>query len=260
MAHSSMAPSSISAQATATVLLFADTQPLVGSIVATDKATTIYQFQCQPGTYGDECGFPGPFTYVKEGTSSIHWTYNVEKVGYVPLTSPPHPLPPPPSLFVSNSHLCARTLTIGCSLAGTTSAVCTGNQPAGGDIAAVTGGADDEAAAASGGLETHTVGSEIVVTTTLQPDEIQFTQIPITGGVGKAAAAKSTAAAGTASMTGDGASSMKTTGSMATGKTGTATGQAAAGPSGSTGGAVTKFDRTSTVALMGAAALAALMI
>ncbi|KAL8704608.1 MAG: hypothetical protein Q9201_002255 [Fulgogasparrea decipioides] len=233
MAHSSMAPSSISAQATATVLLFADTQPLVGSIVATDKATTIYQFQCQPGTYGDECGFPGPFTYVKEGTSSIHWTYNVEKVG---------------------------TLTIGCSLAGTTSAVCTGNQPAGGDIAAVTGGADDEAAAASGGLETHTVGSEIVVTTTLQPDEIQFTQIPITGGVGKAAAAKSTAAAGTASMTGDGASSMKTTGSMATGKTGTATGQAAAGPSGSTGGAVTKFDRTSTVALMGAAALAALMI
>ncbi|KAL8738425.1 MAG: hypothetical protein Q9181_000796 [Wetmoreana brouardii] len=229
MAQSSMAPSSISAQATATVLLFADPQPLVGSIVATDKATTTYQFQCQPGTYGNQCGFPGPFTYVKEGTSSIHWTYDAaEEVG---------------------------TLTIDCSLAGTTSAVCTGNQPPGGDTAAATDGADDKAAATSGGLETHTVGSQILVTTTLQSDEIKFTQIPITGGVGKAAAAKSTAAAATASKTGGGASGLKTTG-----KTGTATGQAAASPSGSTGGAVTNIDCTSTVALIGAAALAALMI
>ncbi|KAI4124629.1 MAG: hypothetical protein LQ338_004708, partial [Usnochroma carphineum] len=192
-----------------------------------NKATTTYQIQCAPHTDSeDDCGFSEPFTYIKEGTSSIQYDIAFE----------------------------TATATIGCSLGGTTSAVCTGP----GDGAAATG--------ATGAAALQTT----VVTTTLGPDDIQFTQIPITGG--QATAAQSTGAAATptstgasnskSSMTGSSTASSGSTaasGESTTASGGSARGQATPSPSGSTGGA-TSMESRSIVALIGAAAMAAVMV
>lgn len=45
---------------------------------AQNGAITTYQFQCTPGTDSTDCGFPEPFTYVKEGTSSIKYAFALE--------------------------------------------------------------------------------------------------------------------------------------------------------------------------------------
>ncbi|KAL8842232.1 MAG: hypothetical protein Q9170_000638 [Blastenia crenularia] len=140
------------------------------------------------------------------------------------------------------------TGTIGCSLGGTTTAVCTATGAGVGDDneASATGTSEEEEpAATSAGV----AGTE-VFTTTLGPESIQFTQIPITGAMPTAApSATSTAASKKSSAT--------TRSTTASG--GSPTGQAAATPSGTTGGAA-GLESRSIIALVGAAAMAAVML
>lgn len=73
------AQSSISAQTTASLFfLDTETQPLVGSILGIVGATTTYQLKCQPGIGSDQCGIPGPFTYIQDGTSSVQYAFDIE--------------------------------------------------------------------------------------------------------------------------------------------------------------------------------------
>jgi len=51
----------------------ADTQPLVGSVIASDATATTYALECAPGTDSDDCGFPGVFT-LTEGPSTAVYT------------------------------------------------------------------------------------------------------------------------------------------------------------------------------------------
>jgi len=51
----------------------ADTQPLVGSIIASDATATTYALECAPGTDSNDCGFPGVFT-LTEGPSTAVYT------------------------------------------------------------------------------------------------------------------------------------------------------------------------------------------
>ncbi|KAL8940875.1 MAG: hypothetical protein Q9211_002065 [Gyalolechia sp. 1 TL-2023] len=195
-------PSGVSAQQSASIFIVnADSQPLVGSIVGTEGVTTTYQIQCPAGTDSQDCGFPGPFTYIKEGSTSIQYSMDYTLV----------------------------SASIGCSLGGTTMAVCTGS-----------GGGSGAEAAATGAAAVMTE----VVTTTLGPDEIRFTQIPITGAMPTAARSSETASTTTSSTTASG---------------GSTSGQVAATPSGSIPGAASVKTR-SMVALVGAAAMAAVMI
>ncbi|KAI4189185.1 MAG: hypothetical protein L6R41_001628 [Letrouitia leprolyta] len=196
-------PSVVSAQQSASIFIVnADTQPLVGSIVGTKGATTTYQIQCGQTTDSTECGFPGPFTYIKEGSTSIQYA-----MSYPGLTA-----------------------SIGCSLGGTTTAVCTGS-----------GVGSDEEGAATGATQNMVTQA---VSTTLGANEIQFTQIPITGATPAAAQVSGATPTATPSKTASG---------------GSASGQAAASPSGSTGGAGSVQTR-SVAALIGAAAMAGLII
>ncbi|KAI4149766.1 MAG: hypothetical protein L6R39_002427 [Caloplaca ligustica] len=137
------------------------------------------------------------------------------------------------------------TATVGCSLGGTTLAICTASgsgAAAGTDAAALPSGA---------------------ITTTLGANEIHFTQIPITGG--KATAAQSTGTAATTRPTGASTKKPSTTGSITGSTTGRAAassgpqiGQAQPSPSGSTGGAK-GLGSECIVALLGAAALSAMI-
>ncbi|KAL8656770.1 MAG: hypothetical protein Q9210_000013 [Variospora velana] len=226
-------PTFVSAQQSASIFLVnADTQPLVGSILGTvqlcnpssgetctnqgtrqNQATTTYQIQCVEGTDSTECGFPDPFTYVKEGMSSIHYTMSYGAV----------------------------TGMVECSLGGTTTALCTASS------------AIDPAASYSG----QTFSEEGPVTAALGPEEIKFTQIPITGAV--AAAPQSTRAAA-ATATPAGASNERTTATApTTAGGGSATRQTEATPSSSTGG-TTSLELRSIVALVVAAAFGELII
>ncbi|KAL8951929.1 MAG: hypothetical protein Q9222_002113 [Ikaeria aurantiellina] len=139
---------------------------------------------------------------------------------------------------------------VDCSVQGTTSAVCTVSG-IGVDVSEATV-TEDTAAAATGDAPV----SNSVLTSTLLPEEIHYTQIPITGGY--TASAQATGEASTATSTGG---SSKTSSMASTTGTQTAAniGQAAPSPSGTTGGA-TSLDRSSMVALVGAAALAAIII
>ncbi|KAI4155993.1 MAG: hypothetical protein LQ341_000086 [Variospora aurantia] len=226
-------PTFVSAQQSASIFLVnADTQPLVGSIVGTvqlcnpssgdtctnqgirqNQATTTYQIQCLEGTDSSECGFPDPFTYVKEGMSSIQYTMSFGAV----------------------------TAMVECSLGGTTTALCTASS------------AIDSAAAYSG----QTFSDEGPATVALGPEEISFTQIPITGAV--ATAPQSTGAAA-ATATPAGASNERMTATApTTAGGGSATGQSEASPSSSTGGTISLESR-SIVALVLAAAFGGLII
>ncbi|KAL8694920.1 MAG: hypothetical protein Q9218_000491 [Villophora microphyllina] len=221
-AAQSSAQSSISAQTTATLLLIhADPQSLVGSIVGTNGAATTYQLQCQPGTGSEDCGFPGPFTYIKDGTSSIQYAFDLEGI----------------------------TASVACSLQGTDSAVCTANEPA----AAVSG--DDVALPTGISIQ----GSQAVATETLSGSDLVYFTIPITGGASAAATAAATTVKSTGTLSMKPTKGGSTTGTSGT-ATGTATGQSSPSPSGSTGGAAGLDVRTSTLALVGAAALAAVLI
>lgn len=194
-------PSVVSAQQSASIFIVnADPQPLVGSIVGTKGATTTYQIQCSQAA-AEDCGFPGPFTYIKEGSTSIEYALAYPGV----------------------------SATIGCSLGGTTTAVCTGSG---------IGSGEEEAATGATQMVTQ------MVSTTLGADDIHFTQIPITGATPAAAQTSGATPTATSSKTASG---------------GSASGQAAASPSGSTGGAV-GVETRSIVALIGAAAMAAFVI
>ncbi|KAL8915187.1 MAG: hypothetical protein Q9171_000306 [Xanthocarpia ochracea] len=108
------AQSMATAQTSASIFIVnADPQPLVGSIVSMKGATTTYQIQCSAGTDSEECGFPDPFTYIKDGTSSIAYALGIGGV----------------------------TATVKCSVQGTVSAVCT----ASGDIPSEESGAPAQA-------------------------------------------------------------------------------------------------------------------
>ncbi|KAL8675520.1 MAG: hypothetical protein Q9168_000032 [Polycauliona sp. 1 TL-2023] len=232
LAMSAFAQSSMSAQTSASIFIVnADPQSLVGSIVGMDGPTTTYQIRC---TDDEECGFPGPFTYIKDGTSSIEYAVGIQGL-YVlrQLKSPAARL---------TLHL--STATIDCSLDGTVSAVCTGS----GELAPQETGAPAETASDA---------------TTLSGDQFMYTQIPIIA----AAAAIPTGAAATATSTSppskQSSTATRSTSSQA-GSTSSpsspSSGQAnAAGSTGSTGGA-TNLDRSSMIALVGAAALAAVLI
>lgn len=93
------AQSLVSAQSSASIFIVnADQQPLVGSIVGTVRVAssawllssnecveqngpaTTYQIQCSAGTDPEDCGFPGPFTYTKDGTSIIQYALGLEGV------------------------------------------------------------------------------------------------------------------------------------------------------------------------------------
>ncbi|KAL8722113.1 MAG: hypothetical protein Q9225_001357 [Loekoesia sp. 1 TL-2023] len=208
--------STASAQQSASILIVnADPQPLVGSVVGTNKATTTYRIQCSAGTDSDDCGVSSPITYIKEGSSSIQYAFGLEE---------------------------GVTATVGCSLGGTTTAVCTGS-----GLGAGTG--DEGTATGTAAMETQ------VMTITLGPDEIHFTQIPITGA--RAMASQPTGAASTATLTTPSNKQSATT-SSATVSGGSATGQATPSPSGNTGGA-TSLGSRSIVALVFAAAMATVM-
>jgi len=91
-----------------TISLFvpgADTQPLVGSVIGSDKDATTYALQCAPGTDGSDCGFPGVFTLTEGPSTAVYAiSEDIEASG--------------------GSTILAFTALIDCSLAGS-SAVCT---------------------------------------------------------------------------------------------------------------------------------------
>ncbi|KAI4099448.1 MAG: hypothetical protein LQ339_005969 [Xanthoria mediterranea] len=204
------AQSMVSTQSSASIFIVnADQQPLVGSIVGTNGPATTYQIQCSAGTDPEDCGFPGPFAYTKDGTSIIQYALGLEGV----------------------------TATVQCSVEGTLSAVCT----ASGDIPAEELGGSP---------------ADADMTTTLLADEFQYTQIPITGGVAFAAASPTrtpTIATSTSPSTQQTAIARSTSPAQSTPSSGQAN------STGNTGGA-TNLDRSSMIALVGAAALAAVLL
>ncbi|CAL8574226.1 hypothetical protein XPA_000192 [Xanthoria parietina] len=220
----------VSAQSSASIFIVnADPQqPLVGSIVGTVRVAssawllssnecveqngpaTTYQIQCSAGTDSENCGFPGPFTYTKDGTSIIQYALGVEGV----------------------------TATVQCSVEGTVSAVCT----ASGDIPAEESGGSPAAAD---------------TTTTLLADEFHYTKIPITGGVAFAAAPPTRTPTSATSTSPSTQQTAMTARSTSPAQSTPSSGQA--NSTGNTGGA-TNLDRSSMIALVGAAALAAVLI
>lgn len=136
------------------------------------------------------------------------------------------------------------TATIKCSVEGTVSAVCT----ASGDVPAEESGAPAEAAD---------------VTTTLLADEFHYTQIPITGGI-VAAAAPPTRTPSTATSTSPSTQPTSMTARSSSSQTGSTSSQStpSSGQANSTGttGSATSLGRSSMIALVGAAALAALLV
>ncbi|KAL8852541.1 MAG: hypothetical protein Q9221_002537 [Calogaya cf. arnoldii] len=143
---------------------------------------------------------------------------------------------------ILSPHRC--TATVKCSVQSTVSAVCT----ALGDLPPEESGAPTEA---------------VDVTTTLSADEIQYTQIPITGGVA-AAAASATGASATSTS----GSPSTQQGSMTAPSTSSPTGPTPSQSSPSSGqanatgatGDAASLDRSSMIALVGAAALAAVLL
>ncbi|KAL8995018.1 MAG: hypothetical protein Q9169_005166 [Polycauliona sp. 2 TL-2023] len=144
-------------------------------------------------------------------------------------------------LHVSILNMDLSTATIKCSVQGTVAAVCTG----GGDIPAEESGAPAEA---------------VAVTTTLSSDEITFTEIPIIG----AAATLPTEGSATATSTKSPTTQSSTAGGSASSQTGSTSSQSSpsSGQADSTGttGSATTLDRSSMIALVGAAALAAVLL
>ncbi|KAL8962952.1 MAG: hypothetical protein Q9193_000727 [Seirophora villosa] len=133
---------------------------------------------------------------------------------------------------------------IECSLGGTTTALCTASSSI-------------DAAATSAASEFSEDSEEGPATVALGPEEISFTQIPITGA--RATAPQSTGAA-TATTTPAGASNEGTAATApTTASGGSPTGQAAATQSGSTGG-TTNLESRSIVALVFAAAFGGLIV
>ncbi|KAL9028797.1 MAG: hypothetical protein Q9180_007116, partial [Flavoplaca navasiana] len=164
-------------------------------------ATTTYQIRCSDT---EECGFPGPFTYIKDGTSSIQYAVGIQ--GF--------------------------TATVECSVEGTVSATCT----ASGDVPPE---------------ETGAPAQPMDMTTTLSADEITYTKIPIVG----AAVAPPTGLSATAtsnSLSNEPISQTRSTSSQSSPS------DDQANTTGNTAGAIS-LDRSSMRALVGAAALAAVL-
>ncbi|KAL8770998.1 MAG: hypothetical protein Q9209_003417 [Squamulea sp. 1 TL-2023] len=128
-------------------------------------------------------------------------------------------------------------VTMECSVEGTVSAMCT----ASGDLPAEESGAPAQNTA---------------ITMTLTGDDFQYTQIPVTGEISPTAA-PSTGASATATSTGSSTKQIITTAGSTSSGTGPSPGQAS--PTGTTGGAAS-LERSSMVALVGAAALAAVLL
>ncbi|KAL8680869.1 MAG: hypothetical protein Q9186_002988 [Xanthomendoza sp. 1 TL-2023] len=202
----------VSAQSSVSIFIVnADPQPLEGSLVGMTGVTTTYQVHCPSGTDSEECGVPN-FTYIKDGTSSIQYSMDIEGV----------------------------TGGVKCSVEGTTSAVCT----ASGEVPSESGASGAPAEA-------------IDITTTLLRNEITYTQIPITGGNPAAAQSTGAPATTTSSISPSTRQTDKTTGSTSS-MTGPSLGQASP-TTGTTAGA-TSHNCASMMALVGAAALAAVLI
>ncbi len=146
-----------------------------------------------------------------------------------------------PIIAAARLTIHGSTATIKCSVQGTVSAVCT----ASGFIPSEESGAPAQATD---------------VTTTLEAEQFRYTQVPITGGIPAPSVGASATATSTSLSTGR---TSMTTGSISsqTGSTPSQSGPSpgAANSTGTTGGA-TSLDRSSMIALAGAAALAALLM
>ncbi|KAJ5611335.1 hypothetical protein N7510_008054 [Penicillium lagena] len=153
----------------------ADPQSLVGSVVASHSDTTTYSIHCASGVSPENCGFAPGFTYIAAPTT-VDWE-----------------LTPPYDVY---GH-------VGCSVGGTTTAVCTVTMPH------------------------QVIGSsrtEFTQVTTLSKNEITLMPVTITAGPSATATGASTTATG-ASTTATGASTTGTSqASGASSSTSTSTG------------------------------------
>ncbi|KAI4248860.1 MAG: hypothetical protein L6R40_000872 [Gallowayella cf. fulva] len=221
----------VSAQSSASIFIVnADPQPLVGSVVGTVSWSTVQlpsfglthrlrRQESQPPTRSNVDRAPNPKNAVSPAPSPISETA-------LQAYSTPWAL---------KERDRNSTGAVKCAVQGTTAAVCT----ASGEVPSESG-----------------ASSEVIdVTTTLLPNEITYTQIPITGG--NTAAAQSTGAPGTPTSTGSSVKETSTMTGSTSSKTGPSLGQAS--PTGVTAGA-TSLDRWSMLALVGPAALAAILM
>ncbi|MCJ1253920.1 Mucin-21 [Lignoscripta atroalba] len=150
-----------SAQSTVSLfLLSTDNQSLVGSIVGSDSTATTYVIQCPPGTDSNDCGYPIPVT-VMQGPATVF--YSMSLPGF--------------------------TADFGCSLGGTTTAICSQSV---------------------GGSDANSPGQ---ATETLAASDITFLPVVITAEAGAGNTASTAPATTTAEVTSDSSSSMPTTAS-----------------------------------------------
>ncbi|KAJ5820550.1 hypothetical protein N7474_006141 [Penicillium riverlandense] len=143
-----------------------DPQPLVGSVIGESAEQTTYLVQCKSGTPSDECGM-GPGVTMIWGPSTAVWSMNES-----------------PAFYGS----------VGCSMGGTTAAVCTES---------------------FGGSEANFPGKS---TTSLGKDDITLLPVTITAGPSNGASAMTTTAQSTESPS----MSSVSTGSNTSGASGTA--------------------------------------